>query len=408
MSISAALTNIAKYVFPKDVPQAFYKMNPAIGDMKKFEEDGGQDYRFTVTYSQGAVGSAQYARAYAVAGNVQYARFIVTRVNDYALARMNGEDYEALSSDDWAVVNAWKDRVETAYHEALRSLAISIFGDGSGTRGTISTVAGATVTLTEPTQVTNFAVGMSTVVAASGGGTFGAIRAGTELVGGLDRVNGTLTSTDVSWATGIAAIANGDFIYRDGDAANGGAGFVVTGLQQWLIGGATPGTLWQCNRNVDPVALAGTYVDYANVPMDEAVLDLAERVSIQDDRKKVVYVNPRDKVQLVKLLESKSRFMRPTQGATANVGFENIEFETDSGPMALKGDVNVKRTQFFMFPPELFELTSIGKAPKPLKVDGQLVRARDAFDAYEMRIGSYVNTAFRGPFAGGRGTSLGL
>ena len=301
MSISSALSNIAKYVFPKDMPHAFYDMNPALGDCKKVTDDEGESYRYTVATSQGAVGSASYARAYAVAGNVQYTRFTLTRVTDYALARMNGEDYEALQSSEAAVVGAWKDRVDTAYEEAKRSLAINFFGAGDGVRGQVASagLSGATITLAEPSTVTNFYVGMSITSAAT---KTGAIDSGTELVGQVDRQNGTLTSTDVTWATGISAIANSRYLFRDGDASNGGSSVVITGLGALLVGGSSPGTLWSANRNVDPVALAGTSKSYATYALDEAVMDLAQLVSIQSTEKKVLYANPRDKIELVKLL----------------------------------------------------------------------------------------------------------
>lgn len=404
MSISAALSNIAKYVFPNDLPHAFYDMNPLLGDVKKVTNDVGESYRYTVATSQGAVGSADYNTAYAVAGNVQYTRFTLTRVTDYALARMNGEDYEALQSDAGAVVGAWKDRVDTAYEEAKRSLAINLFGNGSGARGNVSGYAANQITLSEPTTSSNFYVGMWLVGAAT---ATGALRAGAgEVLAKINRATGLMTATDADWATGINGIANGDFLFRKGDAQNnGGVAKVITGIGELLSGNTT--TIWGGDRSVDPVALAGQSQSYATFDMAEAVLDLAMRVSVQNTERKVMYANPRDKVEVVKLLEARARFVRPAQGDQAKVGFDNIEFSTDSGPMTLKGDVNCPRYSFFITPPERIELRSVGPAPKPLKVDGQLVRARDAFDAYEMRIGSYVAVAHRFPGAGGQGTSWG-
>jgi hypothetical protein len=157
------------------------------------------------------------------------------------------------------------------------------------------------------------------------------------------------------------------------------------------------------------VALAGTAVDCTSiVGMDEAVLEVAQRVSIQDASKKVMYANPRDKVNLVKLLESKSRLSRPSQGSTGTIGFDGIVFESDSGPIELKGDINCPRNQFFLVAPEFLEAFSLGKIGKILKQDGQEVRARDAYDAYEMRIGTYGNFACRFPGAMGRGYNWGL
>ena len=79
MSISTQLSAIAKYVFPTGVPHAFYTKNPGLGDaVKKTDAAKGESYKFSVSYSQGAAGSATYADAYAVANNARYERFSVT------------------------------------------------------------------------------------------------------------------------------------------------------------------------------------------------------------------------------------------------------------------------------------------------------------------------------------------
>lgn len=109
----------------------------------------------------------------------------------------------------------------------------------------------------------------------------------------------------------------------------------------------------------------------------------------------------------MKLLESRARYIRPDQKSSATAGVEFIEFETDSGPVKLKGDINVPVQQAFLLANEHCETISVGKTPKPLEKDGQLVRARDGYDAYEMRIGSYYNFTCRAPFACGRLTSFG-
>ena len=416
MSISAQLSTIAKYIFPTDVPHAFYNKNPGLGDaVKKTDAAKGESYKISVAYSQGAAGSATYSDAYAIAGNARYERFSVTSVTDYAIARMNGEDIEKLSGDKGAVIDAWKDRIDSAYYEAMRSLAINWFGDGSGQRGIVSSgqatntlVLGSAAATPEPSRITNFYVGMNVQAAQTATGALhnaGAV----EVVAGIDRIGGTLTSTSAAWNTVIAALAAGDSLFRRGDAQdNSGVAKVITGMGQWIIGGSSPAPLFGATRTTDPVALAGQAASYATVDMVEAVLQHSQLVAIQEgDEDKTLYCNPRDKVNLVKLLEGRARYVRPEQKSDATVGVDTIEFETDSGPMKLKGDINVPVTQFFILATKLCELISVGPTPKPMEVDGQTVRARDQYDAYEMRIGSYVNAACRFPGACGRGTGWG-
>lgn len=405
MTISTQLQAIAKFVFPSGVPHAFYEMNRLSGDVKRNEDVGGQNYQFSVATSQGAVGSADYNTAWTNAGTVHYTRFVVTPVTDYALARMNGEDWERLSSDEGAVIDAWKDRIDTAVYEARRSLAVQMVRNGTGSRGQIATgtnTNAATIPLSDASigsaDIAGFYVGMPIVTSATDGG---ALRVGSDVLTALDRAAGTLTVA-TTWSGTMTSCSALDYIYRKGDAANGGSNVVITGLGAWLVGGASPAALFSATRSSDPVALAGSAMDCTGIPLEEAPMELAMRVAVQSNGKKTLYVHPRDKVQLVKVLEAKARFFRPTQGSGAMVGFDGIEFETDNGPMALKGDINIPRRTGFIVEPGLLELNSVGKAPKILEKDGQTVRARDQYDAYEMRIGTYGLFCVRFPGACGR------
>lgn len=413
MSVSSELAAIAKVVFVPGAPRGFVNLNAIHGDIKKVENDTGKDIEFSVTQSQGGSGSASYTDAYAVAGNVQYTRFTVTPITDYAIARMNGEDMERLSGAG-AVVDAWTDRINTAIYEANRSLAIQECRAGTGSRGQIASTANVAtnnVALSDASigsaDIHGFYQGQQVQASQTDGGalrTAGAV----ETVAAVDAANGTITSTSAAWNSVILAIAASDFLYRRGDAQAGGSAKVVTGLDAWIVGGSAPGTLFGANRNVAPTVLAGTTFDATGVPLDEAVLELAMRISIYEGDKRTFYCAPRDKVQLVKLLEAKSRFIRPTQGGTAKVGYEGIDFETDAGPMSLKGDINVPRRKGWILDPKACELNSVGKAPKIIQKDGQTVRARDNADAYEMRIGTYGSFLVRRPFSCGRVTNWGV
>jgi hypothetical protein len=326
---------------------------------------------------------------------------------------MNGEDWERLSSDEGAVIDAWKDRIDSAVYEARRSLAIQMFRDGSGARGQIASSAAVnttTIALSDASigssDIHNFYTGMQVQASQTPSGVLRASGAAATITA-VDRAAGTL-STTANWNTLISGIVPLDYLHRRGDAANNGTSKVITGLEAWLVGGSSPGTLFSANRDVDPVALAGTALDGTGIPMEEAVLELASRVSMEAEGKKVFYCHPRDKVQVVKLLEGKSRLFRPTQGPEGRIGYEEIVFETDNGPMVLKGDVNCPRRKGYIVVPDLVELNSVGKAPKILQKDGQTVRARDAFDSYEMRVGTYGSFCVRFPGAMGRIYNWGL
>jgi len=383
-----------------DCPQELYGNNNFFMDIPKETDFVGDPLVVAVQteHTQGA--SATFSEAITSLNPNKYARFSVSSVLDYSLAQITGEAMVKVVANEGALVDLWKREMDGAFMAATRSLAIMGFRSGTGDRGQISAgsnVATNTITLAQPTEITNFAVNMRvTASATAGGATRNASAA--ELIAGINRATGTLTSTSVAWNTVIAALAAGDFLQRAGDAQNGGTALVITGLAGWIPGGATPGTLFGLNRNTDPVRLAGTNYDATGLPPEEALIEAVSRVQVEGGKPDRFYCHPRDKASLVKSLETKSRYMKGSKEmVSGTVGFDVLEFETDNGPVKVVSDLNCQRNKGWLLQRDTWALESAGKAPRILNFDDNTFLRVSNADSYQIRVGSYPQQICRAP-----------
>ena len=403
-TLAASAAIIKELYQDGDVPEELYKNNNGFIWLPKVTTFTGAPERIAVQteHTQGA--SAGFATAQANILQSKFSSFGVNRVKDYSIARIDGEALEVADGADGSLVDLWDRELKSAMMAAVRSLAIQMYRNGTGSRGQIdasSNTATATITLLNTSEITNFAVGM----AVNGSATDGSANyqsSAQEIIAGIDRALGTLTSTSVTWATIITSLSTNDFLYRAGDGINGGtvgtAGVgVIVGLQGWIPGGAAPGTLFGLSRNTDPVRLAGQLYSALGTPIEEAVIEAIARVGVEGGTPDTLLCHPRDKANLMKSLETKTRYPKSSRIGTASVGFDAVTFESDTGPIDIISDMNCPRYKGFLLQKDTWFLGSVGKAPRILNFDKQdMLRVYNA-DSYEVRIGSYVQMVCRAP-----------
>jgi len=118
---------------------------------------------------------------------------VLTRNHDYSIASIDNETLEASKGNANAFMEAATVEIDGAIQSATRSLAIALYGTGSGSIGQVANSSFATtaLTLTVSDDVTNFEVGQVLVVSATDGG--GSVRAGQLSIVAVDRDSGILT-----------------------------------------------------------------------------------------------------------------------------------------------------------------------------------------------------------------------
>lgn len=365
------------------VKNLVYKRNPLLAIIGKDENFGGLNLPLPMIYGNPQGRSATFANALAQKTNSQIKAFTLTRVSDYSLANISNEVIEASQGNSDAFMRAATTEIDGAIQAATRSLAIALFGSGTGSIGKISAtsnVTTATITLSDINAITNFEVGMTVQLSATDGAT---PRSGTAVISALDRSLGTVTfSTHLDDA--ISAAAAGDYILVAGDS-----NAKVSGLAAWLPLSAPSATsFFGVDRTVDSTRLSGVRKSYVGVPIEEALIDLAARIGREGGSPDKCFMSFENFANLEKALGSKVIYV-DVKG-DAGVGFKGMQIMGPNGPIEVVPDQNCPGDRFYMLQMDTWKLYSLGMAPKLLKSDGMEFLRVSSADAVEVRVGYYA------------------
>lgn len=373
----------------------------------------GRSFIHPVVYatSQGRrVNFAQAQAAGQVTGELSV-DFTVPRFNNYHDASIATETVLSTRDDRGAFTRA----VTLVTDDALRNLgldqAIAMYGDGSGTRGNISTattIASSTIQLSVADNALLFEVGMELDLATSETATvkaYGTAGHGLYVVG-VDRINGTLSigttpnpataaACNINDATnGIPTAAQGDYIFVRGDQ-----GLKMTGLQAWVPYNssslATP--FLGVTRSIDPVRLAGNWLDGTSVSVEDAMIQGATNVKKQSSMGLTHFFMGYSK--FAQLLKSQSAKVMIEEQVNPDVSFEGVEVLTSSGRVAVIPDRNCPPDHIFGLNLGTWDYIHLGDPVQVFNYDGNTWLRQPSDDGMEIRFFSLGNLVCRQPAA---------
>lgn len=358
----------------KKINELTYQDNPWLALVPKMEKFFGENYKRPIVIANPQARSATFATASSqVAGaSTKSKAFLLTRAKDYSLFQIDNETLKASESDAGAFLRAATVEIDGAMRSITRSLAIAMFGSGSGSIGQVANSSFATpdLTLTNPDDVTNFEVGMVLQVSATDGAGAG-VRAGTLTVNAINRSSGVVTMSG-NLSAGIAAIAQNDFIVQQGDYD-----LKLKGLKAWVpYGGPSASAFFGVDRTADSSRLGGQYQDGTAKPIEEALIDLAVRISREGGRPDHCFMNHADYANLEKALGSKVQYVNVDSGMP-NIGFRGLLIQGPKGPIKVVPDQNCPSKFAYMLQLDTWELASLGKAPQLFDTDGLEMLRKD-------------------------------
>lgn len=374
------------------VENMVYRDNPLMAMMAKMEDFGGKNLPIPIIYGNPQGRSANFATAQANKTSTQVKDFVLLRASDYSLASIQNEVLEASKGNANAFMEAATTEIDGAIQAATRSLAIAMYGSGSGTIGVIAAstnLAANIIQLTNPDDITNFELGQVLQVSATDGGTV--VRSGTLNITGLDRDLGTVTTLQ-NLSTAIAAVAAGDFVSIQGDYSA-----KVKGLAAWLpaVAPAPGDSFFAVDRSSDATRLGGIRFDGTNQPIEEALVAAASRAAREGARIDHCFMNYTKFSDLEKALGSKVQYI--DLKVTAEVGFRGMTINGPRGPIKVIPDQNCQSNVAYMLQLDVWKLYSLGKAPKILDTDGLKMLRDSASDSVEVRVGYYAQVGCRAP-----------
>lgn len=391
------------YYTPQRVKLRAYERNPLLALMPKAQEFPGRNLPIPIWYGVGQGVSSTFATAQANKGVGKYKEFVLTRVKGYGLGSIQNEVLEAARGQKAAWLEATVE-IDGVMHQVTRDLAIGMYRDTTGARGTVfnGTVAsGGTaldtdtkiLTLANREDVTNFEVGMFLVFATSGAPTT-LKNSGTAVsVTAIDRSAGTLTLS--ANPTGGTSIAGADIIAREGDLTSGSSALKMAGLSAWIPSTAPDSTsFFGVDRSDDTDRLGGVRVDGTSMSIEDALIEGASRLAECGGMPDKVFMSPMKFARLVRELGSKVEHDIVKSPDMAMIGFRSIKVYTPVGVLDVVSDANCQYDTAWMLQMDTWKLYSMGGAPKLLTYGpgegNRWVRESDD-DSIEFRCGWYGN-----------------
>lgn len=397
--------------FMKDL---VYKKNPFLALVPKNESPSGFAGKYIpvpLIYGTPQGRSATFANAQSNQTAPALASFFVYRVSNYQLVTITNELLEATKDDAGAFVDEAKLNMDTGFRNISNDLALDLFSDGSGARGSFATggISAGVITLDNPATVVNFEVGMVLVSYSVSGSTYTqSTSAAVGYVIAVNRSAGTVTvsataggsaGTPTNWSTSFPYIGvQGDVAF--GAIAATTSFLKVSGLGAWLPVTAPGGSdsFWGVNRSADTVRLAGARFDGSAETIEEALIDGAALVSREGGMPDMCFLNFDSYAALEKSLGAKVQYV-DVKHEEADIAFSGIRIHAPYGQITVIPDRNCPPKTAFLLQMDTWKLRSLGKAPHVLTygLEGlEGLRVGNA-DALEIRIGYYANLICNAP-----------
>lgn len=405
LDLTAFDSALKEYYTDDRVENMVYQDNPALGLMPKMEEFYGKSLPIPIIYGNPQGRSRNFVRAQTrgAATSSKVGDFNLTRVHDYSIADIDNETMESSKNNMGAFLSAATVEINGAINSATRNLAISMYRSGYGDIGQIAAagIAGAVITLSNPSDVANFELQQELDLSAT---QSGALRAyGTSgnglIITAIDRIAGTLTfAANVTDATdGIPTAAAGDFIFVRGDHTNATI-TSVSGFEAWMPATAPGATLFfGQDRSVDVVRLGGNRYDASTLPIEEAHIKGASLVAAQGWALDHYFESYASFESLEKALGSKVQYV--DLKANAEVSFRGVMINGPKGPIKIVPDYNCPGNRIYGVKLAQWKLYSLGKAVRVLDTDGLQMLRQSSADGVECRYGNYLNLGCNAPGA---------
>lgn len=367
-----------------------YSDNPLLALIPKYESFGGRNLPIPVIHGNPQGRSANFATAQSNKTNSQIVDFVLTRNSDYSLASISNEVIEASKGNANAFMEAATTEIDGAINAAVRSLAIALYGSGSGSLGQVTTGAtGTSIILKDVEDVTNFEVGMEVVFSSTDGS--GSVKSGSVTVNGVNRDTGELTVDAMTAIDGGTGSASDDFIFVEGDYDS-----KIKGLAAWIPATAPTATqFFGVDRSVDASRLGGIRYDGSAEPIEEALISAASRVAREGGKVSHCFMSYSKFADLEKALGSKVQYV--DLKSSADIGFRGIQINGPRGVIRVLPDQNCPSSVAYMLDLSVWKLYSLGKAPKILDSDGLKMLRESSADAVEVRVGYYAQLGCRAP-----------
>lgn len=340
-------------------------------------------------------GSADFSTAYGNQGPTANVRFFVRRKKNYQVATIEGEALRAIKSDKGAVIDGLKRETKGALYSFARDMAFLAWNNGGGARGRVDGSAASFetqtfLTLRQRSDIVHFEVGMYLKVSVDDGLGGNGVKAGRLRITGIDRSTGTLRFAAAlnDNTNGIPTIADGDYIFREGDY-----NAVMTGMSGWNPPGAIASndSFFELNRfTTDTQRVSGLRLTM-NGDYEPGLIEAAQEAQLAGVRVTHGWMNPLQFGGLLKEVGTQREVL--VKDEKYNISFKAVHLQGPSGVLEIISEPNVPFGYTWLNNPKDIYLRTAGECPADLfnpVTKSSLWALQDA-DAFQLRFGAYGN-----------------
>lgn len=384
------------------------KKSPLMAKMAKNSSFTGEALVVPLIYgaAQGVSGTLARAQTSSAgannAGNLKGLKFVL-QTGEYDGAISIGDKVIKQSrSNVGAFMENKTAEIDSLYEQMGADLAAFLYGNSGNSIGRVSSAysSGTTITLSEPSQILNFEVGMfleRNTVDGSDGTT--AATADTYQVTAVNREAGTIT------LAAAANIAADNFLFRKGSYRGNTGVFVMHGIQDYVWVDNSPTVIYGMTRTADTQRLAGSRVPAAALAgrgIEERFQLLATYMEgrygtpgFED-----AYLHPEDWINLSIALQG--RGIRPLEDSSTQFGYQTIKMVCGTKMVNFYADPFAPKNLGLGLNLKNWKLHSTGELIHPIEEDGlTLLRAATTND-YEYRLVTYPALECNAPGNSGR------
>ena len=344
-------------------------------------------------------------------------------IEDYQLVTITNLLMEQTKTNAGAFVDAAKLQMDGGFRNITNNIALELFQDGSGTRGTILSATGPStinsltnsyvITLSNAQQIVGFEVGMLLVNFLNTAGTISAVSTNFGMVNAeVDRAAGTITiqslnssgtpTSDSSWTTAGQSLGiSGDVISgATGVGGTSGSYVALSGLAAWIptTTPAVSDNFWGVNRSADPTRLAGLRFNAQSCTIEEGITSALAFGNREGAKFDLGVMDFASYASLVNALGAKVQYVQVNHDEV-EVAFEGITFQSAYGRVTILADRSCPPQTCYLLTMNTWKLRSLGKVPHILTygMEGLEGPRVGNADALEIRIGYYGNLICSAP-----------
>ncbi|RMF61422.1 MAG: hypothetical protein D6746_05575 [Bacteroidetes bacterium] len=361
---------------------------PLLSWIPKVEDFYGDVLVVPVLYENPqSAGIASLSTAVANAQTTKQVKFqISARKKAYGAVQIEAEAMMAAAKDVGAFIRAKDTQIRGMLRQMGKQAHLSLYRDGSGTLGVVSSVSSNTITLTRKADVYNFGEGQ--VLQADTGGNKTA-RTGTMTVVKVNHAAGTIEVDSL-----VSGTTTSDHLYTQGNIDA-----VITGLEGWipLTAPGSSDSFFGVNRSVNVAALSGHRVNDTSRSILTNAEELAMLIGEFGGEPDALFLNPRAGLQLSQEVGAK---VERTDGGRADVlfnGFTLHNFVT--GPISVIFDPGCPQDRGYMLQRNTWKVHHLGGFPHLISDDGRdsLRSADGSYDGIEVRARYFAELACDAP-----------